>query len=110
MSLEKQVPLTLRRDEMERGHYSKSALIRYVPEQDLVQGSLSEATVSTNTVKMRGGTRTHVKVWSGHGNNEALLDVAQQLGGLIKRLGYWQAVKEADEAVPSRLLSRHRLP
>jgi hypothetical protein len=49
-----------------------------------VQGSLSEATVSTNIVKMPGGTKTHVKVWSGHGNNEALLDFAQQLGGLIK--------------------------
>jgi hypothetical protein len=64
-----------------------------------VQGSLSEATVSTNIVKMPGGTKTHVKVWSGHGNNEALLDFAQQLGGLIKWLGYWQAVEEADEAV-----------
>ena len=72
---------------MERGHYGKSAPIRYVPEQDPV-GSLSETTVSTNTVKMPGGTKTHVKVWSGHGNNEALLDFAQQVGGLIKRLGY----------------------
>jgi hypothetical protein len=64
-----------------------------------VQGSLSETTVSTNIVKMPGGTKTHVKVWSGHGNNKALLDFAQQVGRLIKRLGYWQAVEEADEAV-----------
>jgi hypothetical protein len=87
MSSEKQVPLTLCHDETERGHYGKSAPIRYVPEQDPVQGSLSEATVSTNIVKMPGGT------------NEALLNFVQQLGGLIKRLGYWQAVEEANEAV-----------
>ena len=62
MSSEKQVPLTLRHNETERGHYGKSAPIRYVPEQDPVQGSLSESTVSTNTVKMPGGTKTHVKV------------------------------------------------
>jgi hypothetical protein len=72
---------------------------RYVPEQDPVQGSLSETTVSTNIIKMPRGTKTHVKVWSGHDNKEALLDFAQQVGGLIKRLGYWQAVEEADEAV-----------
>ena len=101
MSSDKQAPLTLRHDETERGHYGKSAPIRYVPEQDPVQGSLSETTVSTNIVKMPGGTKTHVKVWSGHGSNEALLDFAQQVGGLIKRLGYWQAVEEADEAVTS---------
>ena len=64
MSSEK-APLTLRHDETERGHYGKSAPIRYVPEKDPVQGSLSESTVSTNTVKMPGGTKTHVKVWSG---------------------------------------------
>jgi hypothetical protein len=101
MSSEKQAPLTLRHDETERGHYGKSAPIRYVPEQDPVQGSLSKATVSTNIVKMPGGTKTHVKVWNGHGNNEALLDFAQQVGGLIKRLGYWQALDEANEAVTS---------
>ena len=101
MSSEKQAPLTLRHDETERGHYGKSAPIRYVPEQDPVQGSLSKATVSTNIVKMPGGTKTHVKVWNGHGNNEALLDFAQQVGGLIKRLGYWQALDEANDAVTS---------
>jgi hypothetical protein len=94
MSSEKQVPLTLRHNETERGHYSNSVPIRYVPEQDPVQASLSE-------VKMLGGTKTQVKVWSGHGNSEALLDFAQQVGGRIKRLGYWQAVEEADEAVTS---------
>jgi cobalamin biosynthesis Mg chelatase CobN len=99
MSSEKQVPLTLHHNKTERGHYGKSAPIHYAPKQDPVQGSLSEAMVSTNIVKMPGGTKTDVKVWSGHGNNEALLNIAQQLGGLIKRLGYWQAVKEANEAV-----------
>jgi hypothetical protein len=89
MSSEKQVPLTLRHNEMEHGHYGKSALICYVPEQDPVQGSLSKVTVSTNIAKIPGGTKTHVKVWSGHGNNEALLGFAQQVGGLIKHLGYW---------------------
>ena len=83
MSSEKPTPLTLRHDETERGHYGKSAPIRYVPEKDPVQGSLSESTVSTNTVKMPGGTKTHVKVWSGHGNNEALLDFAQQAPRLL---------------------------
>ena len=48
------MPLTLRHDEMEHGHYGKSAPIRYVPEQDPVQGSLSEAAVSMNIVKMPG--------------------------------------------------------
>jgi hypothetical protein len=59
----------------------------------------SAAPISTNIVKMPRGTKTHFKVWSGHGNNEALLDFAQQLGGLIKCLSYWQAIEEADEAV-----------
>jgi hypothetical protein len=54
--------------------------------------------VSTNTVKMPGGTRTHVKVWMGQGNNEAFLDFVMQVGGLIKRLGYWTAIVEDDEA------------
>jgi uncharacterized membrane protein len=62
-----------------------------------VLGSLSELTVSTNTVKMPGGTKTHVKVWMGQGNNEAFLDFVMQVGGLIKRLGYWTAISEADE-------------
>jgi hypothetical protein len=51
-----------------------------------------------NTVKMPGGTRTRVKVWTGQGNNEAFLDFVMQVGGLIKCLGYWTAIVEADEA------------
>jgi hypothetical protein len=47
MSLEKQVPLTLHHYETECGQYGKSAPIRYILEQDPVQGSLSKATVST---------------------------------------------------------------
>jgi hypothetical protein len=83
MSSKKQVPRTLRHDETERGHYGKNAPIRYVPEQDPVQDSLVESTVSTNTVKMPGGTKTHIRVWGGVGPNEVLLDYAQQMGGLI---------------------------
>ena len=83
---------------MERSHYSKNAPIRYMPKQDPVLGSLSESTVSTNTVKMPGDTRTHVKVWTGQGNNEAFLDFVMQVGGLIKHLGHWTAIVEADEA------------
>jgi hypothetical protein len=63
-----------------------------------VLGSLFESTVSTNTVKMPGDTRTHVKVWTGQGNNEAFLDFVMQVGGLIKRLGHCTAIVEADEA------------
>jgi hypothetical protein len=88
----------LRHNETERGHYGKNALIRYVPEQDPVMGSLSESTVSTYTVKMPGGTKTHVKVWTGQGNNEAFLDFVMQVRGLIKRLSYWTAIEEADDA------------
>jgi hypothetical protein len=97
MSLEKHVSPTLRHDETEHGHYGKNAPIRYVPEQDPVLGSLSESKVSTNTVKMPGGTKTHVKVWTGQGNNEAFLDFVMQVGGSIKRLGYWTAIVEAVE-------------
>ena len=81
MSSEKQVPLTLRHDETERGHYGKSAPIRYVPEQDLVQGSLSETTVSTNIVKMPGGTKTHVKVGVGTVATKPCLTVPSRLAG-----------------------------
>jgi hypothetical protein len=77
---------------MERGHHGKNAPpICYVPEHDLVLGSLSESTVSTNTVKMPGGTKTHVKVW--------VLDFVMQFGGLIKHLGYWMAIVEPDEVL-----------
>jgi hypothetical protein len=64
-----------------------------------VLGSLSESAVSTNTVKMPGGTKTpHVKVWSGQGNNnEAFLNFVMQVRGSIKCLGYWMAIVEADE-------------
>lgn len=89
----------LRHDETERGHYGKSAPIRYVPETDPMQGSLSESTVSTNTIRLPGGTKTHIQVWNGQGKNEVLLDFAQQNGGLIKRLGLWSALEEADEAL-----------
>jgi hypothetical protein len=54
--------------------------------------------VSTNTVKIPRGTRTHVKVWTGQGNNEAFLDFVMQVGGLLKCLGYWTAIVESDEA------------
>jgi hypothetical protein len=95
MSSEKQVPVMLRHDKMERGHHGKNAPICYVPEQDPVQDSLVESTVSTNTVKMPGGTKTHLKVWNGQGANEAFLDYADQIGALIKSLGYWTASKAA---------------
>jgi hypothetical protein len=75
------------------------APIHYVPEQDPVQSSLAESTVSTNTVKMPGDTKTHVKVWNGQVNNEALLDIFMQVGGLLKRLSYWSAVDEANNAL-----------
>jgi hypothetical protein len=41
----------------------------------------------------------------GQGNNEAFLNFVMQVGGLIKRLGYWTAISEADEVSqqPSRL-------
>jgi hypothetical protein len=98
MSSEKHVTPTLCHNKTERGHYGKNTPIRYVSEQDPVMGSLSELTVSTNTVKMPGGTKTHVKVWTGQGNNEAFLDFVMQVEGLIKRLGYWTAIDEAGDA------------
>jgi hypothetical protein len=87
----------LRHDKTECGHYGKNAPICYVPELDPVMGSLSKSTVSTNTVKMPGGTETHVKVWTGLGNNEAFLDFVMQVQGLIKHLGYWMAIDKADD-------------
>jgi hypothetical protein len=48
---------------------------------------------------MPGGTKTHVKVRGRQDPNETFLDYAQQMGGQIKRLGFWTAVHEADDAL-----------
>jgi hypothetical protein len=92
MSSEKHISPTLHHKETERGHYGKNAPICYAPEQDPVLASLSESTVSTNTVKIPRGTKTHVKVCGGQGNNEAFLDSVTQVGGLIKHIVYWMAI------------------
>ena len=83
-------PLSLSHGEVECGHYGQSAPIRYVPEKDLVQDALSGSTCTeVNKIKMPGGSTTQVRVWDGHGSNEALLRFVMTSWGLIKRLWYW---------------------
>ena len=96
MSSEKSVSGSLRHSDTERGSYGKNAPIRYVPEQDPVADTLSEQTVTSNTVKLPGGTKTSIQVWAGRGNNESFLDFVISTCGLVKRLGLWKELDEAD--------------
>ena len=95
MSLEKAVPTFLRHNEVERGGYGQNAPIRYAPEQEMK----SDVSDVTNQIQLPGKTKTYLKVWNGKGSNESFLDFVMTSLGLIKRLGYWKKLKEADEAV-----------
>ena len=95
MSFEKAVPTFLRHNEVERGGYGQNAPIRYAPEQEMK----SDVSDVTNSICLPGKTKTHLKVWNGKGSNESFLDFVMTSLGLIKRLGYWKKLKEADEAV-----------
>ena len=96
MSQEKAVPTSLRLNECERGHYGQNAPIRYVPEQDPVGDATGDA---SNQIKLPGNTKTYLKIWNGKGSNESFLDFVITSIGLIKRLGYWKSLDEADEAL-----------
>jgi hypothetical protein len=95
MSLEKAVPTFLRHNEVERGGYGQNAPIRYAPEQEMK----SDVSDVTNSLSLPGKTKTYLKVWNGKGSNESLLDFVMTSLGLIKRLGYWRKLEEADDSV-----------
>ena len=95
MSLEKAVPTFLRHNEVERGGYGQNAPIRYAPEQEMK----SDVSDVTNSICLPGKTKTYLKVWNGKGSNESFLDFVMTSLGLIKRLGYWKKLEEADDSV-----------
>ena len=95
MSFEKAVPTFLRHNEVERGGYGQNAPIRYAPEQEMK----SDVSDVTNSISLPGKTKTYLKVWNGKGSNESFLDFVMTSLGLIKRLGYWKKLEEADESV-----------
>jgi hypothetical protein len=95
MSLEKAVPTFLHHNEVERGGWGQNAPIRYAPEQELK----SDVSDVTNSIQLPGKTKTYLKVWNGKGSNESFLDFVMTSLGLIKRLGYWKKLEEADDAV-----------
>ena len=95
MSFEKAVPTFLRHNEVERGGYGQNAPIRYAPEQEMK----SDVSDVTNSISLPGKTKTYLKVWNGKGSNESFLDFVMTSLGLIKRLGYWKKLEEADDSV-----------
>jgi hypothetical protein len=75
--------------------YGQNAPIRYAPEQEMK----SDVSDVTNSISLPGKTKTYLKVWNAKGSNESFLDFVMTSLGLIKRLGYWKKLEEADEAV-----------
>jgi hypothetical protein len=95
MSLKKAIPTFLRHNEVKRGGYGQNAPIHYALEQELK----SDVNDVMNSIQLPGKTKTYLKVWNGKGSNESFLDFVMTSLGLIKRLGYWKKLKEADDAV-----------
>jgi hypothetical protein len=95
MSLEKAVPTFLCPNEVEHGGWGQNAPIRYAPEPEMK----SDVSDVKNSIQLPGKTKTYLKTWNGRGSNESLLDFVVTSLGLIKRLGYWKKLEEADDAV-----------
>ena len=90
----------LKHSEVEKGSYGQHAPIRYVPEPDPVNDALSSTgEKETNSIKVPGGTRTHLKVYDGNGGRELLVRFVAQSYGLMKRKGLMTEAEEADEAL-----------
>jgi hypothetical protein len=75
--------------------YGQNAPIRYAPEQELK----SDVSNVTNSIQLPGKTKMYMKVWNGKGSNESFLDFVMTSLGLIKRLGHWKKLEEADDSV-----------
>ena len=90
----------LKHSEVERGSYGQNAPIRYVPEADPVKDALSNTgEEETNSIKVPGGTRTYLKVWSGDGTKEQLVQFIATSYGLMKRKNLLDALEDADKAL-----------
>jgi hypothetical protein len=95
MSLEKAVPTFLHHNEVKHGGYGQNASICYASEPEMK----SDVSDVTNQIQLPGKTKTYLKVWNGRGSNESFLDFVVTSLGLIKRLGHWKKLEEADDSV-----------